>query len=121
MPKYEMKMWNGSAYVDVPIGGSGGAGITRYTGSLSNTLWDAIPTPSGGGYTQTVTINGITSEDTPLISMIGSDDSSSNETLAAEWAKIYRAETFANGITFRAYEKPSQSLQFQVMNITGNP
>lgn len=113
MPKYEMKMWDGSAYVDVPIGG-GGANASRYTAVLASGSWVS----SNGAFTQSVTINGIKSDDTPLISMVGSYIPADNKVLAAEWSKVYNTETFSNSIKFYAYEALSEDISLQIMNIS---
>lgn len=62
--------------------------------------------------TQTVTVEGITADDNPIIDLICS--TSGYESEQEEWSKVYKAETLTNGIKFYASEATTKSLNLQV-------
>ena len=79
------------------------ASYSNYTITLG-TSW-------GSDNTQTVTVNGILSTDSPIIDIICS---SNYEKEQEEWGKIYRAQTINGGIKFYASEATTISLNLQV-------
>lgn len=82
-----------------------------YTGTLSVDGWvgDAAP------YTQDVTISGITSDLSPFIDLIVSDDIVTSDKEMTQWAYITKATTGDNIITFRCNKtKPTIELNFKV-------
>ncbi len=81
----------------------------EFTATLS-TSWSGSAAP----YTQTVTINGITSAHNPIIDVVMSGTYSTDQQRIEQWGYIYRAVTGTNQITFYASEKPSVSLPIQI-------
>lgn len=82
-----------------------------YTGTLNVEGWVGDTAP----YTQDVGISGITSNLSPFIDLIVSDDiATSNEELS-QWSYITKATTGDNTITFRCNKtKPTIELNFKV-------
>lgn len=81
----------------------------EFTATLS-TSWSGSAPP----YTQTITINGITSAHNPIIDVVMSGTYSTDQQRIEQWGYIYRAVTGANTITFYASEKPTISLPIRV-------
>jgi len=81
----------------------------EFTATLS-TSWSGSAAP----YTQTVTINGITSAHNPIIDVTMSGTYSTDQQRIEQWGYIYRAVTGTNQITFYASEKPTVSLPIRV-------
>ena len=81
----------------------------EFTATLS-TSWSGSAAP----YTQTVTINGITSAHNPIIDVVMSGTYSTDQQRSEQWGYIYRAVTGTNQITFYASEKPTVSLPIRV-------
>ena len=81
----------------------------EFTATLS-TSWSGSAAP----YTQTVTINGITSAHNPIIDVVMSGTYSTDQQRIEQWGYIYRAVTGTNQITFYASEKPTVSLPIRV-------
>jgi len=81
----------------------------EFTATLS-TSWSGSAAP----YTQTVTINGITSDHNPIIDVVMSGTYSTDEARIEAWGYIYRAVTANGSITFYATEKPTVSLPIQI-------
>ena len=81
----------------------------EFTATLS-TSWSGSAAP----YTQTVTINGITSAHNPIIDVVMSGTYSTDQRRIEQWGYIYRAVTGTNQITFYASEKPTVSLPIRV-------
>ena len=70
---------------------------------------------SGSGpYTQTITVTGITADDTPVVDLVPSTTYATAQTQLAEYCKIYRITTAANSITVYATAKTSTSLTLQL-------
>jgi hypothetical protein len=78
--------------------------------STLSTSWSGSAAP----YTQTVTINGITSAHNPIIDVVMSGTYSTDQQRIEQWGYIYRAVTGTNQITFYASEKPTVSLPIRV-------
>lgn len=82
-----------------------------YTGTLSVDGWIGDTAP----YTQNVEISGITSDLSPFIDLIVSDDVATSDEEISQWAYITKATTGDNIITFRCNKtKPTIELNFKV-------
>ena len=82
-----------------------------YTGTLSIDGWVGDTAP----YTQDVTISGITSDLSPFIDLIVSDDVATSDKEISQWSYITKATTGDNIITFRCNKtKPTIELNFKV-------
>ena len=82
-----------------------------YTGTLSIDGWVGDTAP----YTQNVTISGITSDLSPFIDLIVSDDVATSDEEISQWSYITKATTGDNIITFRCNKtKPTIELNFKV-------
>ena len=82
-----------------------------YTGTLSVDGWVGDTAP----YTQDVTISGITSDLSPFIDLIVSDDVATSDEEISQWSYITKATTGDNIITFRCNKtKPTIELNFKV-------
>lgn len=83
----------------------------NYVGTLYVDNWVGETAP----YTQSVTIENITSDISPIIDLIVSDDVTVGKEELAQWNYISKAETSDNTITFKCYDnKPSVELNFKV-------
>ncbi|SHI63399.1 phage tail protein [Lutispora thermophila] len=80
-----------------------------YTVTL-DTSWSGSSAP----YTKTVTISDILETDNPIIDVTMSGTYATDTARQETWAKIYRAVTAANSITFSATEKPAVSIPIQI-------
>ena len=79
------------------------------------TLGTTWTTDSTNGYvTQDVTLSGITANDYPILDVVLSGTKENMETLNSEWAKMLKAETSANKITFYFTEATTVSLSVLV-------
>lgn len=82
-----------------------------YTGTLSIDGWVGDTAP----YTQDVSISGITSDLSPFIDLIVSDDVATSDKEISQWSYITKATTGDNIITFRCNKtKPTIELNFKV-------
>ena len=82
-----------------------------YTGTLSIDGWIGDTAP----YTQDVEISGITSDLSPFIDLIVSDDVATSDKEMTQWSYITKATTGDNIITFRCNKtKPTIELNFKV-------
>lgn len=82
-----------------------------YTGTLSVDGWIGDTAP----YTQDVEISGITSDLSPFIDLIVSDDVATSDKEISQWSYITKATTGDNIITFRCNKtKPTIELNFKV-------
>ena len=82
-----------------------------YTGTLSVEGWVGDSAP----YTQDVTISGVTSDLSPFIDLIVSDDIVMSDKEMTQWSYITKATTGDNIITFRCNKtKPNIELNFKV-------
>lgn len=74
------------------------------------TTWAGAAAP----YTQSVAVSGIVANDNPIIALIKSDNWATLEEQMEDYAKLKRAVTSANLITFYAEEPTAQALSLQV-------
>ena len=82
-----------------------------YTGTLSVDSWVGDTAP----YTQDVEISVITSDLSPFIDLIVSDDIATSDEEISQWSYITKATTGDNIITFRCNKtKPTIELNFKV-------
>lgn len=81
-----------------------------YIATVRKANWTGTETP----YTQTVTVTGILSTDTPIIDIVMSGTYATDETRGEAWGNIYRITTADNAITLYAKEKPSVDLPLQI-------
>lgn len=83
----------------------------EYTGVLTVDGWVGDTAP----YTQDITISGITSDLSPLIDLIVSDDVATSDEEIAQWSYITKATTGDNIITFRCNKtKPTIELNLKI-------
>lgn len=88
----------------------GCASTVTYTANLS-TKWTGTSAP----YTQTVTVTGITSSDTPIVDVVLSTTSSTALNQLEAWSCVSKITTGANSITVTCLEdKPSVALTLQL-------
>lgn len=85
--------------------------VANYEISLSTT-WNADST--NGYVTQEVTLSGVKSSDKPILDIVLSGTKDEMETLSDEWAKVLKAETGTNKITFYATEATTSNLTITV-------
>lgn len=95
--------------VTASINAIGHVYAAEFTATLS-TSWSGSAAP----YTQTVTINGITSAHNPIIDVVMSGTYSTDQRRIEQWGYIYRAVTGTNQITFYASEKLTIDLPIRV-------
>lgn len=75
-----------------------------------DTNWSGSSPP----FTKTVTVNGITASDVPIIDVVMSGTFATDEARLENWGNVYRAVTGNNSITFYATEKPEVTLPVQI-------
>lgn len=75
-----------------------------------DTDWEGSEAP----YSQSVSVSGILSTDTPIIDVVMSGTYSTDEARVEAWGYIYRAVTASKSITFYAFKKPSVDLPVQI-------
>ena len=80
------------------------------TATLTAVSWTGTTSP----YSQSVTVSGIASTDTPIIDVVMSGTYSTDEARIEAWGYIYRAVTAKGSITFYATEKPTVGLPIQI-------
>ena len=80
------------------------------TATLTAVSWTGTTSP----YSQSVTVSGIASTDTPIIDVVMSGTYSTDEARIEAWGYIYRAVCNNGSITFYATEKPTVSLPIQI-------
>ena len=86
------------------------ATTTVYTATVG-TSWSGSTAP----YTQTITVSGILSTDTPIVDInFNGVDYSSKEDIVTAWSSIYRITTANNSITVYADEKTETSVPIQL-------
>ncbi len=82
-----------------------------YTATLPSASWTGTSAP----YSKAVTVSGILSTDIPDIDLDLSSVAYANiAAMQTDWAKVYRAATSANTITFYATEKPSADIKLKI-------
>ena len=83
----------------------------NYTGTLTINDWVGDSAP----YTQSVSVSGLTSDISPIIDLIVSDDTSTGIEEMLQWSYITKANTDTDIITFSCYEiKPTINLNFKI-------
>lgn len=85
------------------------ANAFTYIASVSTT-WSGDTVP----YSQTITVNGITASDNPIVDVKLSGTYATDQARLADWGKIYRIVTAANQITVYATAKTSVVLPIQL-------
>lgn len=85
------------------------ATTTTYTANITTT-W----TGSSAPYSQAVTVTGITDIDTPIINIVLTGTYATDTAMKDEWAKIYRAVTSTNTITFYSTAVTTATVAIQV-------
>lgn len=88
----------------------GKAITTVYTATIPSASW----TGSSAPYSKAVTVTGILSTDTPIIDIVQTGTYATDQAMVTNWAKIYRAVTSANTITFYSTAVPSADISIQV-------
>lgn len=83
------------------------ATTARYTGTIPASGWSA-------SNTVTIAVSGILASDTPIVDIVQTGTSSTDETMRENWAKITRITTAANSITVYASEVPSAVIPIQL-------
>ena len=82
----------------------------EFAGVLSADGWIGDTAP----YTQTIDVNGITADVSPIIDLVVSDDIAIGKAEIAQWSYITKAVTSENAITFSCYSsKPSITINFK--------
>ena len=83
----------------------------NYTSVLTTEGWVGEAAP----YTQTINIDNITSETSPIIDLVVSDDVNTGKEEVSQWANITKATAGENSITFSCYDtKPTIMLNIKV-------
>ena len=101
------------------VGSSNNSGSDNISGT-SRSVTTAVLTPSewagdDAPYTQTVALSGITSNDTPHICLIMSDDLEAAMAQREAWGMVCKAVSVGGGIIFTCFEdKPEVSLTIQI-------
>lgn len=81
--------------------------VSNYTSTLSSSSW----TESSGTYTQTVSIPGILSTDTPII-----DVSNPTQAMLDSWAYVSKIETSNDSITATCFShQPTENINIKLM------
>ena len=81
--------------------------VSNYTSTLSSSSW----TESSGTYTQTVSVPGILSTDTPII-----DVSNPTQAMLDSWAYVSKIETSNDSITATCFSnQPTENINIKLM------
>lgn len=75
-----------------------------------DTTWSGSAAP----YSQTITVNGITSTDTPIVDVVMSGTYTTDQSRLEQWGYVYRITTGENSITVYATDKPTVELPIQI-------
>lgn len=83
-----------------------------YSGTLTSAGWTGSTAP----YSQTITVTGVASTDTPVIDMnlSGAANHAAELAMLEDYAKVYRIVTGTNEITAYAKEKPTVNIALQI-------
>ena len=93
----------------------GAASVALYQVNVT-TGWTAAST----GYTKTVTVNGITASDVPVVGVVLSSDAAAAQLQGKAFACVNRITTAANSITLYAYSSaPTQAFNIQLLTVRG--
>lgn len=87
--------------------------IAKFTATIPSASW----TGSSAPYSKAVTVTGILSTDKPIIDLVLTGTYATDLVMIENWAKIYRAVTSADTITFYATEVPSADIDIQMVTI----
>lgn len=87
--------------------------IAKFTATIPSASW----TGSSAPYSKAVTVTGILSTDKPIIDLVLTGTYTTDLVMIKDWAKIYRAVTSADTITFYATEVPSADIAIQMVTI----
>ena len=71
-------------------------------------------TTEGDNTYQTISVNGVSGDDTPIADVVLGDDHDANELYLAAWARIARIETSNNAITLHCYVAPTTAFTIQL-------
>lgn len=82
-------------------------GVSQDWTKLVSTTWSGTDP-----YTQTISVNGLTSNDKPIINVVLTGAFSTDTTLIAEWSKIYRAVTSSD--TLALYATSATTTEFSI-------
>lgn len=90
-----------------------------YTVSVPTTGWTTTTLGSSTIYTKTITVTGITANDTPIVDVVLSDTVDTAKKQLEAYGCISRITTAANSITISCYESaPTAAFTIQLLNIT---
>jgi len=81
-----------------------------YTATIQAANWSESEAP----FSQSVSVSGILSTDTPIIDVVMSGTYGTDIERSSQWNYVYRAVTGANSITFYAKTKPTIDLPIQI-------
>lgn len=81
-----------------------------YTATIQAANWSGSEAP----FSQSVSVSGILSTDTPIIDVVMSGTYGTDIERSSQWNYVYRAVTGANSITFYAKTKPTIDLPIQI-------
>jgi len=81
-----------------------------YTATIQAANWSGSEAP----FSQSVSVSGILSTDTPIIDVVMSGTYGTDIERSSQWNYVYRAVTGANSITFYAKTKPTIDLPVQI-------
>jgi len=81
-----------------------------YTATIQAANWSGSEAP----FSQSVSVSGILSTDTPIIDVVMSGTYDTDIERSSQWNYVYRAVTEANSITFYAKTKPTIDLPVQI-------
>lgn len=79
-----------------------------YTATLPFASWTGASAP----YTKAVTVTGILATDTPILDIVPTGTYATDVLIETDWAKVYRAVSTANTITFYAHTVPTVDIPF---------
>lgn len=100
-------MWYSDGTKMYPLGG-----VNHYTVELKS---DASYTESSGYYVYSLTVDGITAEDTPIADLYLENQSATEASdLLKEWNKVHRIETAANTITVYASAEITKTFKIRL-------
>lgn len=120
--------WNGNGWFAGDVEGvkngtthklSEKAKAKTYTVSVPTTSWTTTTSGSSTIYTKTITVTGITANDTPIVDVVLSDTVDTAKKELEAYGCISRITTATNSITIYCYESaPTTAFTIQLLNIT---
>ena len=84
--------------------------VAKYTATIAAAGWTG-----SGPYTNSVTVNGLLTTDTPTMDLVASSTYATAESEIADYAYIYKATCAANTLTVYATQAPSVGLNIQLI------